>query len=186
MTADPSTLADQARPPDTITTPEGHPLQAPGSSRFTKRRVVVMRHRGNLANKMLQYMGALTLASRIDNCDIVNVDIPEWNINIPDDTQEQIFFDNIDMWTWDPFVPNIVELMAIANNSESVRLMMADHLLRMEFLLDSIFYRKFFPVTTKQPYEFTEKDLVINIRTAEILSGFAPHYPICLSHFTRI
>src|SRR5437867_2517993 len=45
---------------------------------FARRRVVVMRHRGKLANKMLQYMGAVTLASRIQDCSIVGVSLPEW------------------------------------------------------------------------------------------------------------
>ena len=52
---------------------------------FTRRRVIVMRHRGNLANKMIQYMGALTISKRIANCTIVNVSIPEWGLEIPDD-----------------------------------------------------------------------------------------------------
>jgi hypothetical protein len=79
-------------------------------------------------------MGALTLASRIKDCTTVNVSIPEWGIEIPDDTQHQLFFDNLDMWTLDPFRPHVEELCAMANQSQSVRIMMADHLQRMEFL----------------------------------------------------
>jgi len=101
----------------------------------------VVRHRGNLANKMFQYMGALTLASRIEGCTIVNVSIPEWGIEIPDDTQRELFFENVDMWTWDPFRPHIEELCALANRSESVQILMADHLQRMEFLLPPQRYR---------------------------------------------
>jgi len=82
------------------------------------------------------------------------------------------------MWTWDPFAPHVEELTSIANNSVSIRIMMADHLLRMEFLLDRSFYMSFFPKMTINLYEPAEDDLVINIRTAEILSGVAPHYPI--------
>ena len=104
--------------------------------RFARRRVIVLRHRGNLANKMLQYMGALTLASRIKDCRVVNVSIPELGIEIPDDTQGQLFLDNIDMRSWDPFRPHLHELANTANRSESMRIMLADHLLRMEFLLD--------------------------------------------------
>src|ERR1700726_4043223 len=84
-------------------------------NRFARRRVIVIRHRGNVANKLLQYMGALTLASRIKDCTIVNVSIPEWGIEIPDDTELELFFDNVDMWTWDPFRPHVEELCAMAN-----------------------------------------------------------------------
>ena len=112
---------------------------------FALKRVIVMRHRGNLANKMLQYMGALTLASRIKDCTIVNVSIPEWGIDIPDDTQNELFFDNVDMWTWDPFRPHVEELCAMANRSQSIRIMMAEHLQRMEFLRTPQFYDDIFP-----------------------------------------
>src|ERR1700730_15917753 len=108
--------------------------------RFARRRVLVMRHRGNVANKMLQYMGALALANRIKDCSIVNVSIPEWGIEIPDDTPHQLFFDNVDLWTWDPFRPHVEELCATANRSQSIRIMMADHLQRMEFLRAPQFY----------------------------------------------
>lgn len=145
--------------------------------RFARRRVIVVRHRGNLANKMFQYMGALTLASRIKGCTIVNVTIPEWGIEIPDDTQYQLFFDNIDLWTWDPFRPNVEELCAVANRSQSIRIMMADHLQRMEFLMPPQFYEDVFPKSEVLSHELAESDLLINIRTAEILDG-VPHYPV--------
>ncbi len=145
--------------------------------RFARRRVIVIRHRGNLANKTLQYMGALTLANRIKDCTIVNVSIPEWGIEIPDDTQNELFFDNVDLWTWDPFRPHVEELCAMANESQSIRIMMGDHLLRMEFLMQPQFYNHIFPKGPLLSHEVTEKDLVINIRTAEILDGVS-HYPL--------
>jgi hypothetical protein len=145
--------------------------------RFAQRRVIVLRHRGNLANKLLQYMGALTIASRIKDCRIVNVSIPEWGIEIPDDTQDQIFLDNVDLWSWDPFRPHTQELAAVANGSESIRIMMADHLLRMEFLLGREFYAHLLPKTVPSSYKPTDEDLIINIRSGEILSG-VPHYPL--------
>jgi hypothetical protein len=151
---------------------EHHP-----GSRFDCRQVIVMRHRGNIANKMLQYMGALTLASRIKDCTIVNVSIPEWGIEIPDDTQHQLFFDNVDMWTWDPFRPHVEELCAMANRSQSIRIMMADHLQRMEFLWAPQFYDDVFPKGTQLSHQIAEDDLLINIRSAEILDG-VPHYPL--------
>ncbi len=145
--------------------------------RFARRRVLVIRHRGNLANRMLQYMGALTLASLIKDCTIVNVSIPEWGIEIPDDTQDQLFFDNVDLWSWDPFRPNLQDLATTANQSKSIRIMMADHLQRMEFLLDRSFYNRLFARAASLDYEITENDLVINIRTGDVLSGIA-HYPL--------
>jgi F5/8 type C domain len=145
-------------------------------NRFARRRVIVVRHRGNIANKLLQYMGALTLACRIQQCSIVNVSIPEFGIDIRDDTDGQRFFDNVDLWTWDPFRPHIEELSELANKSPSIRIMMADHLQRMEFLKSPEFYKPFFP-SIEVSTELTDQDLLINIRTAEILHGVA-HYPI--------
>src|ERR1700730_7681286 len=153
------------------------PMKHGREGHFSRRRVIVMRHRGNLANKMLQYMGALTMASRIRDCTIVNVSIPEWGIEIPDDTQCEVFFDNIDMWTWDPFRPQINELCAIANRSQSIRLMMGDYLLRMEFFMAPDFYDEIFPRSPRCVHEAGENELLINIRTGDILSGVA-HYPL--------
>jgi hypothetical protein len=155
-----------------VSTPPGG-----AGSRFSRRRVLVIRHRGNLGNKMLQYMGALTLASRIKDCKIVNVSIPEWGIEIPDDTQDELFFDNEDLWVWDAFRPHVEELCAVANRSLSIRIMMGDHLQRMEFLMSPRFYDSIFPKGSVLTHRLTEKDLVINIRTGEILNG-VPHYPI--------
>lgn len=153
---------------------------APGArqGRFARRRVIVVRHRGNLANKMIQYMGALTLASRIKGCEIVNVSIPEWGIELPDDTHNELFFDNIDLWTWDPFRPHVEDLSAIANRSESIRIMMGDHLLRMEFLRRPQHYNAIFPEgSSSSSNVLTEDDILINIRAAELLDG-VPHYPL--------
>jgi hypothetical protein len=146
--------------------------------RFARRRVIVMHHRGNLANKMFQYMGALTFASRIKNCTVVNVTIPEWGIEIHDDTQNELFFDNIDLWTWDAFRPHVEELCTIANRSESIRIALADHLQRMEFLMRPQSYDHIFPKHAHLSHELTEDDLLINIRTAEILSGVPQHYTL--------
>lgn len=157
------------------------PAPAAGS-RFTRRRVLVVRHRGNLANKLLQYMGALTIASRIEGCEIVGVQVPEWGIDIPDDTQDQLFLDNIDLWAWDPFRPHLQELAELGNRSGSLRIMMADHLQRMEFLLNRPSYEHLFPRRPPAGYQPTADDLVINIRSAEILAG-VPHYPLLPTAF---
>ena len=146
-------------------------------SNFESRRVVQVLHRGNLANKMLQYMGALTLAARIKDCTIVNVSLPEWEIEISDDTHGQIFFDNVDLWRWDPFRPHVKELSTIANRSDSIRILMGDHLQRMEFLMPPGSYKGIFPKGAPPSRVLTDKDLLINIRTAEILDGIA-HYPL--------
>jgi hypothetical protein len=126
---------------------------------------------------MFQYMGALTLANRIKDCTIVNVSIPEWGIEIPDDTQTQLFFDNVDLLRWDAFRPHVEELSNIANRSQSIRIMLADHLQRMEFLMRPDSYSGLFPKVSPLSHELTERDLLINIRTAEILAG-VPHYPL--------
>jgi hypothetical protein len=159
------------------------PEEISKGSQFARRRVIVMRHRGNVANKMFQYMGALTLASRIKDCTIVNVSIPEWGIEIPDDTQHELFFDNVDMWTWDPFRPQLEDLCAMANRSQSIRIMMADHLQRMEFLRPPQFYENTFPKGDVLSHDITEKDLLINIRTGDIIDGIPQHYTLLPIYF---
>lgn len=145
--------------------------------RFVRRRVIVIHHRGNLANKMLQYMGALAIARSIEQCMVVNVSIPEWEIDIPDDTGGQLFFDNIDLRSWDPFRPNLRDLAVAANSSESVRIDLGDHLLRMEFFLDRQFYQSVFPRDARYDHHTSDKNLTINIRAGDILSGVS-HYPL--------
>jgi hypothetical protein len=173
----PSAPGGESRSPPSQQDPSAQGRRSGADGCFTRRKAIVIGHRGNLANKMFQYMGALTLASLIKDCEIVNVSLPEWGIEIPDDTQDQRFFDNVDLWAWDPFRPQIYDLAAMANRSESIRIMMADHLLRMEFLLAPPVYNRLFPITAQTDFEFTENDLLINIRTGDILSGVA-HYPL--------
>lgn len=119
-------------------------------------------------------MAAMTLASRIKDCTIVNVSIPEWGIEIPDDTQDQLFFDNI---KWDYFRINIEELCNAANRSQSIRIILDDYLQRMDFLMRQQFYFGIFPQRSDLSHEITDNDLLINIRAAEILNGM-PQYPL--------
>ena len=126
----------------------------PFAGRFARRRVLVIRHRGNLANKMLQYMGALSLANRVNDCKYCQCkSIPESGIEINDDTQSDVFFDNIDLSTWDPFRPHIEELCTLANQSQSIRIIMGDHLLGMEFYMQPQFYNRIFPNGSRSSYE---------------------------------
>jgi hypothetical protein len=151
-------------------------MSQPTGRDFTKRRVLVINHRGNLANKMFQYMGALSLARLIKDCEIVNVSLPEWGISIPDDTYGQQFFNNVDL-QGDWFTPDLQEFADMANRSESIRIVVSDYLQKMEFLLDRSFYNSIFVKSSSLEYQPKKDDLVINIRTGDILRGIA-HYPL--------
>ena len=116
-----------------------------GVSHFTRRRVVSVWHPANLANRMIQYMGALTLAERIKDCTIVNVSLPEWGIEIPDDTQNLRFFENIhSSWQRSPFGPNMEKLSEIANKTDSIKIVLFDNLHRMEFFSSPQIIMNFF------------------------------------------
>jgi hypothetical protein len=150
---------------------------AKAEPRLARRRVVVIHHLGNVANRMLQYMSALTLANRIDGCTIVNVSLPEWGIEIPDDTQNELFSENVELGEWDPFKLHIESLCRVANQSDSIRILVADYLQRMEFFMHPQLYRKVFAQPSNVSEKLTEKHLLINIRAAEVLNG-VPHYPL--------
>jgi hypothetical protein len=147
------------------------------ADRLARRRVIVIHPLGYLANRMLQYMSALTLANRIDGCTIVNVSLPEWGIEIPDDTQNELFSENVELCEWDPFQLHIQSLCSAANQTDSIRILVADYLQRIEFFMHPQFYRKVFPEPSNVPKKLTEKHLLINIRAAELLNGIL-HYPL--------
>jgi SAM-dependent methyltransferase len=152
---------------------------------FSQRRVILLHHRGNLANRMFQYIAALTLARRIRNCSIVNVSLPEWGIEIPDECKDDRFFETIDLETWDPFRPNLFEICEQANRSRSIKIILADHLQRMEFLEHPEFYRSIFKNESTMLPGIEPHDLLINIRTGDILQGEHAHYPILPISFYR-
>ena len=151
-----------------------------GASRghFTRRRVLVIGNPGNIANRMIQYMGALTIAQYIKDCTVVGAWLPEWGIEIPDDTQNQRYFDNVySSWRRRRFGPPMRELCQTANRSKSIKIVLHDNLHRMEFFVTPEFYNDIFPKTPRLTHEILENDLLINVRGAEILEG-VPHYPV--------
>jgi hypothetical protein len=106
----------------------------PAPSNFAPKRVIVMRHRGIVANMMFQYMGALMLANRIKHRTIFNVSIHEWGSEIPDDTQGSALFDNIDPWIWDRFRPPRRRIVGYGESQPQSEKCWY-HLRRVEFLM---------------------------------------------------
>jgi F5/8 type C domain len=142
---------------------------------FSKGRSISIRHRGNLANRMIQYMVALTLNSKIKNSVITGAHLPEWGIK-SDSDDEKRFFEEVVIPEREAFRLNVIDLVERANASDSIRIVIDDFMQRMEFLLNREYYSNVFAISQCKR-TFTERELLINIRTGDILRGITS-YPL--------
>lgn len=128
---------------------------------------------GNMANRMIQCMVALKIAGLVPGCEICNVSLPEWGIVIPDrpcggrtvfESQEQH-----------------IDVMAVA---ESLRNGSANVLeysgfgQRMENFDSKALYSELFRPRVDDFRRFGKGDLVINVRSGDIVSAIHEHYTL--------
>jgi hypothetical protein len=139
---------------------------------------------GNLANRMLQYMAALRLQAPVPSAILSNVQLLEWGI----ETQEVLPGNNdpaIRVDATDKF--DIAILAERLRNGDAAFVMIDDYLQNVAFFPDPDRYRSVFVPATEQVAElpvFATDELIINIRSAEVLDGI-PQYPLVPIGFYR-
>jgi hypothetical protein len=145
---------------------------------LARRRVIVLRQAGFVANRMIQYMAARTFSKMAARCDIVGVDIPDWGFAIDDDTRGELFERIVDLVSWyDPFRPSLREVQRHFDSSDSVKVVLGNYLQRLEFLGDRREYNELFPLSDAGVAPPQDKDIVLHVRAGDILRGLA-HYPL--------
>jgi hypothetical protein len=129
---------------------------------------------GRLANRMIQYMVALTFQRMVPGTRISNVRIPEWNIDhppieLPKPVEHASQHQHIDMAGLTKRV-RTGQIRSVVYNGYGQR---------MENFLDVNVYRAAFRAPVASPERFDERYLVCHVRADTILyAGEDPNFPL--------
>ena len=129
---------------------------------------------GNLGNRLFQYFAAESLLQRVGGGDVSGIHFREWNIQFPthdpSDFRRILFVGGVD-----EFDPDI--LAGAIWREPSTFIINRSHLQRQNLYLPKSHYSALLPFnagTTPLP----DDALLINIRTGDLLTGHAKHYPL--------
>jgi hypothetical protein len=138
-------------------------------------KVVSVRSRDNLANRMIQFIAARALVEKIGGSILTGVHLPEWNIPYIENPDPGGFAQVVRITSSNPRDMNIQELSDLANNAPSINIILEDYMLRMAHFNPRWSYADSFPEPAA--IEFDDDELLINIRAGDILIGVG-HYPV--------
>ena len=133
---------------------------------------------GNLANQMIQYMVALSLASRVGRCVISNVALHDWRIVHPPAPGD---FARTEIVT-DP-APDIERLATALKDGRLQRVDVRTYGQRMENFLGVAAYRSVFVHDGAEVPGTGADELLCNIRQGDILDGHHPDYVLIPADF---
>jgi hypothetical protein len=147
--------------------------------RVLDRPIIHINPLGKVANRMLQYMAVLGLQECVPGSIISNVRLSQWGITL----KSFEFFEDRDTMTihrhrTDEFDIRILKELLITREVSVI--IIDDYLQNISFYPNPDRYRNLFRPKPEEIVDipvFNEKELVINIRTDEILDGMS-HYPL--------
>jgi hypothetical protein len=125
---------------------------------------------GNLANQMIQYMVALSLASRVGRCLISNVGLHGWNIVHPPvegEFRTEIVVEQS---------PDLDRLAAALRDGTLQRVDIRCYGQRMQNFLAADFYRGVFVYSGPEVRGAGPDELLCSVRQGDILDGHHPDY----------
>ena len=150
----------------------------------TARAPIIIRPRGRLANQMFQLMLAIELSRKIGGAPIFGYSLPEWGLIGPSAPKILATPDDMFLITRHRF--RLENLLFLLQRGITVGVVIEGWGMRHEYYSDVHFYRKLFQSTHEVPY-ISDKELLINVRAEDILSGFHPHYyPMAFSYFEKV
>lgn len=137
---------------------------------------------GNIANRLIQYLGALRIVDRLGRGRIANVSVPEWALELParhDPVPDEACYDINRTSDYD------LDLIADGVASGRIRrIVIRDYLQSIDCLGDPSFGRARLPFAGRSYIDQPPGTIVINIRAAELLDGIE-HYPLVPVEFYR-
>ena len=149
------------------------------SSPNDPRSVIHTRSMGNIANRMIQYMAALALQTRLPAARLSNITLPEWGIVEPQlDVREpawRVPTERIDL-------DRVARIVADGQAQDVVLLQYLQHVAN---LLPPDHYRTVFGRRPAPAHVFGDDVLVISLRMGEVLTGFYPYYTLLPVAFYR-
>lgn len=141
---------------------------------------------GNLANRMIALMAAMSLASKCDGNITYNVDLPEWGMKFDSHVHESLKNDPIntliftDVDAVGPFT--LVEKLVQTGKRDCI----FHGFFQREVLLQKPdFYQRKFEIRDIDTIDFADDEIVLNIRAGEILNGVG-WYPLVPPKFYEL
>ena len=140
---------------------------------YTEIPTLTIAYPGNLGNRLCHFFGAHYLQHHIPGIRIANIAFPEWNIFYP--RVENAVFRSIRIAeTFEQL--DVRSLSVLFAERPSTNVIITSYLQDIERFLPPGTYREMFPLSEVET--FGPDHLLINIRTGDILTGFAHMYPL--------
>ena len=159
-------------------TDEAGPVE-PAAPPEVRHPVVQVRPIGQVANRMIQHMVALSIAERVPGTRISRVHLPEWGMDEPDLLELPA---PIEVVNGNRFA--IEEVAARLRSGETGTAEIRGYVQNINNFLPVDVYRNYF-VSTADVEGFGPDELLISLRTAEVLSANFPPYVLLPISFYR-
>ncbi len=160
----------------------GHGDDIPGETRFPPGTPSIfhVRSGGNIGNRMIQFMLALSVSRRAENCAMSGVLVPEWGLVSGNHVHDwcDLYIDeeqHIDLFSVTQFLSTHPGGKAVYRGYGQ----------RMENFLPLETYRSIFKPTDSTAPAFGERYLVINVRAGDVVAGQFVDYVLIPVAFYR-
>jgi hypothetical protein len=148
----------------------------------TKKPAIIVNHKGRFANQVFQAMVAFEIASRVPNAQIYGIDIKEVNLTFPQ--HEDIESLNLISIVEHRFNLDFVSYLIKNNIFDGVKI--DGYGMDLSHFVNLNSYKKNFKFSGN-PSKIKDDELLISIRTGDILSGWHPKYfPLQFDFYEKI
>ncbi|MBS1101576.1 discoidin domain-containing protein [Gluconobacter sp. Dm-62] len=137
---------------------------------------------GNLGNRMMQYISASYFIKFFPDSSLANVYLPEWGIEHRDVSNEDL--NTLKIMEIDDSFRSASEIVDKIKNENPDVVYFTEYLQKFFLFGDLEFWRKKFTNKEKVNINFSENEIVINIRTNELMRGLW-QYPILPVEFIK-
>ncbi len=146
-------------------------------------RAIIVRHSGNMGNRMFQYMLARALQMRVPEAEISGLDLPEWGIMVPPPEPPPAGL--LEVAGAHEF--NLDRLAYALNSGLVPALSLRGFAQRLEYYADRQAFAALFPDDEPAVAGYGDDVLVINIRAGEVIEAAHPDYrPLPLAYYLRL
>ncbi len=156
-------------------------LKVTGRSRV----IISILPKGNLANRMIAFMFAKSLAWSIGGDITINCSLPEWNFSFDSDLHSRLLADSRNaLLVLDRDVESIQDICLRWNSSGKHSSVLDGYFQRIHLFDPPSQYQCLFPPSNSGAETFGDDELVINVRAGDILKGVT-WYPLMPVPFYR-
>jgi hypothetical protein len=146
-------------------------------------KLIVVRHVGNIGNRMFQYMFSRHLQTFVPGSTVVGYSIPGWGLDSP----ASVDIDGETLLVEGGHEFNVGRIAYQLRNEIFNRVVLRVFAQRLEYLPDVDIARAWFAASSAEFHSASRHEILINIRGAEILSGLhADYMPLQLDYYRKL